>query len=156
MMRQLNLAAPDHMTEALRINMCGGKSVQQLLDEAAATVPFMSQEELRSRLQGDNGLVVLDLRERAAFEPGHIPRARNLPRGQLELLVDKILPDPTLPIVTVCEFGKLSILGAATLRELGFRRATSLHGGMKGWRERNYPLECGGDSMWVGEASPEI
>src|SRR3546814_20959993 len=33
MMRQLNLTAPDHMTEALRTNMSGGKTVAQLLAE---------------------------------------------------------------------------------------------------------------------------
>jgi glyoxylase-like metal-dependent hydrolase (beta-lactamase superfamily II)/rhodanese-related sulfurtransferase len=155
-MNKLNLAAPDHMTEALRINMCGGKSVQQLLDEAAATVPFMSPDELRSRLHGSNDLVILDLRERTVFEEEHIPGARNLPRGQLELLVDKFLPDPTRPIVAVCEYGKVSTLGAATLRELGFRRATCLHGGMKRWRELDYPVESGGELMWVGDSSPEI
>jgi rhodanese-related sulfurtransferase len=146
MMTQLNLAAPDHMTEALRVNMCGGKSVQQLLDEAAAAVPFMSLGELHGRLGVSNDLVVLDLRERAAFEAGHIPGALHLPRGQLELLVDKALPDPTQPIVTVCEYGKISILGAATLRELGFRRASALDGGMNAWRDGGYTVETPSDA----------
>jgi len=155
MMGQLNLAAPDHMTEALRVNMCGGKSVQQLLAEAAAKVPFVSLDELHARLPDGNGLVILDLRERGAFEREHIPGAVNLPRGQLELLVDRILPDPTRPIVTVCEYGKVSTLGAATLRELGFRRAAALDGGMVAWRERGFPLDSGAGG-WVGESSPEI
>src|SRR5438094_6967939 len=133
MMNELNLAAPDHMTEALRVNMCGGKSVQQLLDEAAAVVPFLSLEELQARLRSSNSLIVLDLREPGAFEAGHIPGARNLPRGQLELMVNKALPDPTQPIVTICEFGKISTLAAATLRELGFQRASALDGGMNAW-----------------------
>src|SRR5271169_2882285 len=34
MMRHLNLNAPDHITEALRTNMSGGKTVTQLLAEA--------------------------------------------------------------------------------------------------------------------------
>lgn len=29
----------------------------------------------------------------------------------------------------------------ATLRQLGFTRATALDGGMKAWREGGYPLE---------------
>src|SRR6201996_5285845 len=49
MMRQLNLSAPDHITEALRTNMSGGKTVLQLLSEAGARVPFMSMEELKAR-----------------------------------------------------------------------------------------------------------
>ena len=157
MMRCLNLSAPDHMTEALRTNMCGGKTVDQLLAEAAAQVPFMALDELHARLADRaNDFVILDVRERAAYDSGHIEGARNLPRGQLELMVDKALPDPTLRIVTVCELGRISTLAAATLRELGFRRATALDGGMKHWRDAGYPLETGAAQPWRGEISPEI
>jgi rhodanese-related sulfurtransferase len=85
---------------------------------------------------------VLDVRERDAYEAGHIPGARLLPRGQLELRVNDELPDPTARIVTVCEFGKISTLAAATLRDLGFLRAAALDGGMKGWREGGHPVEA--------------
>jgi rhodanese-related sulfurtransferase len=145
------------MTAALRANRCGGKTVEQLLGEAAATVPFMSLQELRARLASRaNDFVVLDVRERAAFDTDHIPGARNVPRGQLELVVDKVLPDPTLRIVTVCEFGRISTLAAATLRELGFKRAAALDGGLKVWRDADYPLETGVAQPWRGEISPEI
>jgi glyoxylase-like metal-dependent hydrolase (beta-lactamase superfamily II)/rhodanese-related sulfurtransferase len=142
MMRHLNLNAPDHMTEALRTNMSGGKTVLQLLAEAGAAVPFMAIVELQSRLAaGANDLVVLDVREKAAYDGGHIAGARHVPRGQLELRVDEEFPDPTLRIVTCCEFGKISTLAAATLRELGFLRAAALDGGIKAWREGGLPLE---------------
>ena len=114
-------------------------------------------DELRERLdRRDNDFVVLDVRERAAFDTDHIPGARNVPRGQLELVVDKVLPDPTLRIVTVCEYGRISTLAAATLRELGFRRTAALDGGMKPWREGDYPVETGVAQPWRGELSPEI
>lgn len=142
MMRDLDLAAPTHLTEALRTNMSGGKTVAQLLSEAAARVPFMSLAELNSRLGGNSAdLVVLDLREKDAFEAGHIAGARHMPRGQLELRVNSELPDPTTRIVTCCEFGKISTLAAATLRELGYMRATALDGGIAAWREAGYELE---------------
>ena len=47
-----------------------------------------------SRRRRDD-LIVLDVRERDAFEAGHVPGARLLPRGQLELRVNQELPDPT-------------------------------------------------------------
>ena len=142
MMRHLNLSAPDHITEALRTNMSGGKTVTQLLAEASETVPFMAIEELSARLAaGANDLVVLDVREKGAFEAGRIPGARHLPRGQLELRINEELPDPTLRIVVACEFGKISTLAAATLRQLGFMRATALDGGMKAWREASLKVE---------------
>ncbi|HWG04370.1 MAG TPA: rhodanese-like domain-containing protein [Beijerinckiaceae bacterium] len=142
MMRQLNITAPDHLTEALRTNMSGGKTVSQLLSEASAIVPFISFEELRNRLAaGANDLVVLDVREKGAYDSGHIPGARHLPRGQLELRVNEEFADPTLRIVAVCEFGKISTLAAATLRQLGFQRAAALDGGMKAWRDSGFRVE---------------
>jgi len=142
MMRELNLAAPTHLTEALRTNMTGGVTVDQLLAEAAEKVPFIALSELDRRLAGrPNDLLVLDVREQGAFEAGHIPGALHLPRGQLELRVNEAIPDPTLRIVTCCEFGKISTLAAATLRNLGFMRAGALDGGMKAWREGGYPVE---------------
>ena len=141
MMRELNLAAPTHLTEALRTNMSGGKTVAQLLAEAAATVPFMAMSELARRIDsGRRDLIVLDVRERDAFDAGHVPGAIHLPRGQLELRVDQVLPDPTAHILTYCEFGRISTLAAATLRTLGFGRAVALDGGMKAWREQGLPL----------------
>jgi glyoxylase-like metal-dependent hydrolase (beta-lactamase superfamily II)/rhodanese-related sulfurtransferase len=142
MMQALDLAAPTHLTEALRTNMSGGKTVAQLLSEAAAKVPFMSLTELNERLGGNRrDFVILDIREKDAFDAGHVPGAHHLPRGQLELRVNSELPDPTVRILTYCEFGKISTLAAATLRELGYGRAVALDGGMKAWREAGFPLE---------------
>ena len=142
MMRELNLAAPDHLTEALRTNMSGGCTVEQLLVNAARTVPFMSLDELNVQLAtGVNDLIVLDVREKDAFEAGHIPGARHLARGQLELRVNDNFPDPTVRILTCCEFGKISTLAAATLKQLGFRRAIALDGGVRAWREAGYEIE---------------
>jgi glyoxylase-like metal-dependent hydrolase (beta-lactamase superfamily II)/rhodanese-related sulfurtransferase len=144
MMSNLNLSMPTHLTEALRTNLSGGKTVAQLLSEAAALVSFMSFDELKARVDAhDAELLVLDVREREAYVAGHVPGARHLPRGQLELRVNEELPDPTLRILTACEFGRVSILAAATLRQIGFQRAIALDGGMKAWREAGYPLVSG-------------
>jgi len=141
MIRHLNLDAPVHLTEALRTNMIGGKTVAQLLRNAAAQVPFIAMSELAERVQrNDLGFVLLDVREKDAFAAGHIPGAHHLPRGQLELRVKKELPDPTRRILVCCEFGQISTLAAATLREMGFTGAAALDGGVKAWRETGLPL----------------
>jgi glyoxylase-like metal-dependent hydrolase (beta-lactamase superfamily II)/rhodanese-related sulfurtransferase len=147
MMQSLNLTMPTHVTEALRTNMTGGKTVAQMLSEAAAIVPFMSLAELSASLASQSGdLIVLDVRERDAFEEGHVPGARLLPRGQLELRVNQELTDPTRRILVYCEFGRISTLATATLRQMGFRGAVALDGGMKAWREAGLPLKTGQES----------
>jgi glyoxylase-like metal-dependent hydrolase (beta-lactamase superfamily II)/rhodanese-related sulfurtransferase len=144
MMQNLNLTMPTHITEALRTNMSGGKTVAQMLSEAAATVPFMSLVELKACLEsGKDDLIVLDVRERDAFEGGHVPGARLLPRGQLELRVNEELSDPTRRILVYCEFGRVSTLATATLRQMGFQGAVALDGGMKAWREAGYTVKAG-------------
>jgi glyoxylase-like metal-dependent hydrolase (beta-lactamase superfamily II)/rhodanese-related sulfurtransferase len=147
MMENLNLTMPTHVTEALRTNMTGGKTVAQMLSEAAAIVPFMSLVELSACLKSrSSALIVLDVRERDAFEEGHVPGARLLPRGQLELRVNQELTDPTGRILVYCEFGRISTLATATLRQMGFRGAVALDGGMKAWREAGFPLKVGKES----------
>jgi len=68
MMKGLDLTMPVHITEALRTNLSGGKTVAQMLAEAAASVTFMSLAELKSHVEaGDTEMIVLDVRERDAY-----------------------------------------------------------------------------------------
>lgn len=142
-MQQLDLALPRHLTEALRTNSTGGKTVAELLEEAAREISFMSLDELARRVVRGDGLVVLDVRERDAFAAGHVPGARHIPRGQLELRINDELADPSARIVLYCELGKISTLATAQLKQMGYLRAVALDGGMRAWREAGHPVEGG-------------
>jgi glyoxylase-like metal-dependent hydrolase (beta-lactamase superfamily II)/rhodanese-related sulfurtransferase len=136
LMRGLDLAMPQHLTEALRTNRTGGKTVTQLIGEAARAIAFMSMEEVQRHIdEKDAALVLLDVRERDAFRAGHLPGARNIPRGELELRADRELPDPTARIVTYCQLGKISTLAAQTLRTMGYTRTVALDGGLDAWTQ---------------------
>jgi len=140
LMKGLDIKMPDHLTEALRTNRSGGKTVAQLLAEASREIAFVSMEDVRSRL-GTHDFVLLDVREKEAFASGHLPGARHLPRGQLELRVDKELPDSSARILTYCQYGKISTLAAATLRAMGYQRAVALDGGFDAWAKAGFPIE---------------
>jgi glyoxylase-like metal-dependent hydrolase (beta-lactamase superfamily II) len=142
LMRGLDLTMPAHLTEALRTNRNGGKTVTQLLAEAAREIAFMTMDEVRARIErGAADIVLLDVREKDAFDAGHLPGARHVPRGQLELRVDGELPDPSVRILAYCQYGKISTLAAATLRQMGFTRAVALDGGYDAWIKAGYPIE---------------
>jgi rhodanese-related sulfurtransferase len=82
--------------------MSGGKTISQLLSDAAAQVPFVSMREVAECVaRNDLGYLLLDVREKDAYEAGHIPGAKHLPRGQLELRANGELPDPTRRILVV-------------------------------------------------------
>jgi glyoxylase-like metal-dependent hydrolase (beta-lactamase superfamily II)/rhodanese-related sulfurtransferase len=142
LMRGLDIKMPDHLTEALRTNRSGGKTVAQLLAEASRQIAFMSMAEVAHRISMGTGndLVILDVREKDAFDAGHLPGARHLPRGQLELRVDKDLPDPGARILTYCQLGRVSTLAAATLRQMGYTRAVALDGGYNEWVKAGHPV----------------
>jgi glyoxylase-like metal-dependent hydrolase (beta-lactamase superfamily II)/rhodanese-related sulfurtransferase len=146
MMQSLNLTMPTHITEALRTNMSGGKTVAQMLSDAASSVPFMSMAQLKAAIDsGNTDTIILDVRERDAYEAGHIPGAFHLPRGQLELRVNDELKDPTRRILVCCEFGRISTLATATLRSMGYSGAVALDGGLKAWRDAGHPFNAGKD-----------
>lgn len=144
MMNNLSMAMPDHLTEALRTNLTGGKTVSQIIQEAGERISFMTMDELHRRIEsGEPGVHVLDVREADAYAAGHIPGAIHLPRGQLELRVDAMFPDPAVRILAYCEFGKISTIAAGTLHSMGFQGAIALDGGIRAWKEAGYPLEAG-------------
>lgn len=144
MMHSLSLTMPEHLTEALRTNLSGCKTVEQLIGDATRKISFMSQEEILRRIQSDEpGITLLDVRESDSYQRGHIPGAILIPRGQLELRVDELLPDPTARIVVYCQFGKISTLATATLRDMGFTRAIAMAQGMQTWLEKSYPTSAG-------------
>jgi len=141
-METLNLRMPDHLTEALRTNRTGGQTVGQLIEEAARAISFMQLAEVRRRLElKDHSFVILDVREKGAYEAGHLPGALHLARGQLELRVDEMFPDPTVRILTYCQYGKISTLAAHTMRRMGYTRAVALDGGFQKWIDTGYPVE---------------
>ena len=144
LMKGLDIKMPDHLTEALRTNRSGGKTVAQLLAEASREIAFMDMTEVRNHIDANRGdLLLLDVREKEAFEAGHLPGAKHLPRGQLELRVDKELPDPSARILTYCQFGRISTLAAATLRQMGYTRAVALDGGFDEWVKQGFPTDSG-------------
>lgn len=140
LMNKLNLSQPTHLTEALRVNVTGGATVSELLSDAALGMVFVSQKQMAQRLSsGNNEMIVLDVRETTSFEQSHIPGAVNLPRGQIEILVNTMLPDPTQTIVAYCDCGRISTLAASTLQRLGFTKVCALDGGINAWRAEGYP-----------------
>jgi glyoxylase-like metal-dependent hydrolase (beta-lactamase superfamily II)/rhodanese-related sulfurtransferase len=136
-----DLKLPEHLTEALRTNCSGARPVSELIRAAARAIAFVSVDELRALIDAPSNTVILDVREGEAFRAGHVPGARHIPRGQLELLADNAFPDPDVRILAYCELGKISTLAAATLRSMGFISAVALDGGFRDWVAAGHPVE---------------
>jgi rhodanese-related sulfurtransferase len=77
---------------------------------------------------------VLDVRERGAYERGHVFRATSLPRRLLEARLPALVTAPATPIAVYDADGALAPLAAATIDAMGYRDVRVLDGGLAAWR----------------------
>ncbi len=84
--------------------------------------------------------ILIDVREPDEVAAGRIPGARVIPRGFLEQRIDAAVPDRDARVVLYCASGNRSVLGADTLRRLGFRDVASMAGGFTAWKQAGRPV----------------
>ncbi|HEY7736466.1 MAG TPA: rhodanese-like domain-containing protein [Candidatus Limnocylindrales bacterium] len=96
-----------------------------------------------------SGALIVDTRcAEARHASGVIPGSAHVPLSVLYWRLDptsghddKTLSDPSRQVILVCADGYSSSLAAATLRDLGFSRATDMVGGFNGWVAAGLPVE---------------
>jgi rhodanese-related sulfurtransferase len=108
---------------------------KQLVDEAKSQIKEIGPEELKKMRQSGEDFTLVDVREPEEHAKGTIPGAVNVPRGILEVNIDKITTDKDRKLVLYCGGGSRSALAALNLKKMGFRNAISLAGGYRGWHE---------------------
>ena len=93
----------------------------------------------RRRLEGD--IVVLDVDSSRHYRVGHVPGARWTPRGDLEMIIEGVVPSRATPVLITCATGVHSVYAAAALQDAGYRDVTVLRGGTREWHQQGLPLE---------------
>ncbi|MRG85745.1 sulfurtransferase TusA family protein [Salinibacillus xinjiangensis] len=88
-------------------------------------------EDLRSRIEGDEKIFILDVREPAEYAFGHIPGAKNIPLGELDDRMEEIEQDEELHVI--CRTGIRSDLAAQKLTEKGYKNVKNVVPGMTMW-----------------------
>jgi rhodanese-related sulfurtransferase len=87
---------------------------------------------------------VLDVRERGAYERGHVFRTTALPRRLLEFRLPALVPAPATPLVLIdTDGGALAARARATAQALGYRDVRVLDGGLAAWRAGGRPTVQG-------------
>ena len=110
----------------------------QLLALAKREITEISPQALQQRAAAGEAITLIDIRERDEFIQGHIPDAKFIPRGFLELQIEQAVFDRTAPVVIYCAGGVRSILAARSLKEMGYENVISLSGGFNGWKNAGY------------------
>ena len=123
------------------------RTIGELLE--AARVGLDRVEPAEALREASAGALIVDTRTAdARRSTGFIPGSVHVPLSVLFWRLDDTSghADPALTdrdrrVIVVCADGYSSSLAAATLRELGFARATDLVGGFNGWAAAGLPVE---------------
>src|SRR5438067_12070007 len=95
---------------------------------------MLTPDALAELMASDIPHAVLDVRERGAYERGHVFRATSLPRRQLEFRMSTLVTAPATPLALIDADGALAPLAATTLAAMGYRDVRILDGGLAAWR----------------------
>lgn len=116
-----------------------------LIKQAKKEAGEMKPSVLKNLLDKEETVVVLDIRELEQRAEGEIyaDESYAITRGNLEFEIANKVKDKNTIIVTYCRGGSRGALAAQTLRYLGYKNATNLKGGLKGWAKNGYPVETG-------------
>jgi sulfur-carrier protein adenylyltransferase/sulfurtransferase len=98
-------------------------------------VPEISPTELRERLEREQPLVLLDVREPFERDIADLPGEGQLRIPMAELLSRMDELDADANLVVYCRSGARSNWAVQQLRAHGFEKAMNLAGGVMKWRE---------------------
>ena len=130
--------------------MGGRRTVNDLLAHARASLDRLEPADAYAAAQ--DGAILIDTRcAELRKSDGVIPGSVHVPLSVLYWRLDPAsghnkpeLSDFERRVILLCADGYSSSLAAATLRELGFRRATDIIGGFSAWRASGLPVATPG------------
>jgi len=121
--------APQHSPRFLHIV----ENARQLIHET-------NVDEVKAKLDRGEKFLLVDVREESEYAKDHLPGATHLGKGIIERDIEERVPDPKTPIVLYCGGGYRSALAADNLQKMGYTNVLSIDGGIRGWRQKGYPL----------------
>jgi rhodanese-related sulfurtransferase len=96
----------------------------KIVEDARSRVRETNVDEVKKRLDRGDKFLLVDVREESEFAHDHLPGAVHLGKG----------------VVLYCGGGFRSALAADNLQKMGYTKVISMDGGIRGWREKSYPL----------------
>ncbi|PWA06286.1 hypothetical protein DCC39_17615 [Pueribacillus theae] len=91
----------------------------------------INHDELKKKIESNENIVLLDVREAAEYAFNHIPGAISIPMGELDERANELRKEQE--IFVVCRTGNRSDLAAQKLQEKGFDKVFNVIPGMSEW-----------------------
>jgi sulfur-carrier protein adenylyltransferase/sulfurtransferase len=115
-------------------------SYRELLQQVKSEIAEVDARQAQELIASDSAAIV-DVREQAEWDEGHLPGAVHVPRGNLESRIEGAVPDRSRSVVVYCASGSRSAFAAKTLEELGYENVVSLAGGFTDWKRNGLPFD---------------
>jgi rhodanese-related sulfurtransferase len=111
-----------------------------LVEEYRPQVKEVDINYVKTKLDTQKNLVLIDVREDHEWQQGHIPTAIHLARGIIERDIETVIPEKGAQIVLYCGGGFRSILSAYSLQKMGYSNIYSMEGGIRDWLNAGYNI----------------
>jgi rhodanese-related sulfurtransferase len=112
----------------------------KVVEAARAQVREVTADQVKAKLDAHHKFHLIDVREESEWAQDHVKGAEHLSKGIIERDIEKKVPDLSAEIVLYCGGGFRSALAAENLQKMGYTNVLSMDGGIRTWREKNYPL----------------
>lgn len=112
----------------------------QIVKDAKTRIREVSLDDVKARLDRGDKFVLVDVREESEYAKDHLPGAIHLGKGVIERDIEERVPQLNTPVVLYCGGGYRSALAADNLQKMGYTNVLSMDGGIRGWREKHFPL----------------
>ena len=113
----------------------------QIVDDARKRVREVTVDDVKARLDRGEKILLVDVREESEYAKDHLPGAIHLGKGIIERDIEERVPQLNAPLILYCGGGYRSALAADNLQKMGYTNVLSMDGGIRGWREKQFPLD---------------
>lgn len=115
---------------------------------AKSCIKEISPQELKAKMDAKEDCLIIDVREAAEYEHGHLAGAHLVPRGIIEAAADTAYPKHYPPLsggrdkqlVVYCATSGRSAMAAAVLQMMGYKKVLNLAGGYTKWEGDGMPV----------------
>ncbi len=105
------------------------------------TIKTIDVHDLKSRMDNNPELCLIDVREITEWNEQHIPGAIHIPKDDITNGIKAIATDTDQVIYLHCRSGMRSLYAAECLMNLGYKEVYSVNGGIMEWVKSGYPIE---------------
>lgn len=125
------------ITELIDYDQFCGIPQAQAAEEAEPPVPTVTVEELKEKLDAEEPIVLIDVREPHEWDIARIPGAKLIPLSELTSRMSEL--DSSDTIYLQCKVGGRSAQALRSLQKAGFSKLYNVEGGIIAWAERIDP-----------------